>query len=126
MRIAAIDVGSNSLHMVIVEADRRGSFQVLDRERDMVRLGAGALSRGRLPASIMRSGLSVLRRYKKLAQIHRVDKIIAVATSAVRSASNGDDFLERVGRETGIWPKVIPGEEEARLVYLAAQHSVHL
>jgi exopolyphosphatase/guanosine-5'-triphosphate,3'-diphosphate pyrophosphatase len=126
MRIAAIDVGSNSLHMVIVEADRRGSFKVLDRERDMVRLGAGALSRGRLPASVMRSGLAVLRRYKRLAGIHRVDKIIAVATSAVRSARNGDDFLEAIGRQTGIWPRVIPGEEEARLVYLAALHSVHL
>jgi exopolyphosphatase/guanosine-5'-triphosphate,3'-diphosphate pyrophosphatase len=126
VRIAAVDLGSNSFHLVIVDVSGSGAFQVVDREKEMIRLGAGTLSRGRLPAEAMRRGLDTLRRYRRLAQTHRVDKILAVATSAIREASNGEDFLEQVGRAIDVWPKAISGEEEARLIYLAALHSVHL
>lgn len=125
MRIAAIDLGSNSFHMVIVES-RSGSFHVLDREKEMIRLGERTLSRGRLSAASMKRGLDTLREYKRLADMHGVDKLLAVATSAVREAANGEDFLDRIGREIGVWPRVVSGEEEARLIYLAALHSVHL
>jgi exopolyphosphatase / guanosine-5'-triphosphate,3'-diphosphate pyrophosphatase len=125
VRIAAIDLGSNSFHMVIVES-RAGGFQVIDREKEMVRLGERTLSRGRLSAAAARRGLDTLREYKRLADMHGVDKLLAVATSAVREAANGEDFLERVGGEIGVWPRVVSGEEEARLIYLAALHSVHL
>lgn len=126
MKIAAIDLGSNSIHVVIVEVSASGGFQVIDREKEMVRLGAGTLSRGRLSAAAMRRGLEVLTEYKRLTETHGVEKLIAVATSAVREAGNGEDFLERIGRETGIWPKAVSGEEEARLIYLAALHSIRL
>ncbi len=126
MKIAAVDLGSNSIHMVIVEVTASGGFEVVDREKEMVRLGAGTLSSGRLPAVAIKRGLGVMREYKRLAESRGVDKLIAVATSAVREARNGEDFLDAVGRETGIWPKAVSGEEEARLIYLAALHSVHL
>lgn len=126
MRIAAIDIGSNSIHMVVVEVQGSGGFQVVEREKEMVRLGAGTLARGNLSAAAMKRGLAVLRKYKQLARNQRTDKIVAVATSAVREARNGEDFLEQVGRETGIWPRVASGEGEARLIYLAALHSIHL
>ena len=125
MRIAAIDIGSNSFHMVIVES-RSGGFHVIDREKEMVRLGERTLSRGRLSAAAMRRGLDALREYKRLADMHGVDKLLVVATSAVREATNGEDFLERVGGEIGFYPQVVSGEEEARLIYLAALHSVNL
>jgi exopolyphosphatase/guanosine-5'-triphosphate,3'-diphosphate pyrophosphatase len=125
MKLAAIDLGSNSLHMVLVETDRSGSFRVIGQEKEMVRLGAG-LARGRLSAEAMRRGLDTLRKYKRLAENAGADKVVAVATSAVREAANGEDFLERVGRELEIWPRAISGEEEARLIYLAALHSIHL
>jgi len=125
MRIAAIDIGSNSFHMVIVES-RSGGFHVIDREKEMVRLGERTLSRGRLSAASMRRGLDALREYKRLADMHGVDKLLVVATSAVREAANGEDFLERVGAEIGFYPQVVSGEEEARLIYLAALHSVNL
>jgi len=125
MRIAAIDIGSNSFHMVIVES-RSGGFHVIDREKEMVRLGERTLSRGRLSAAAMRRGLGALREYKRLADMHGVDKLLVVATSAVREAVNGEDFLERVGAEIGFYPQVVSGEEEARLIYLAALHSVNL
>jgi len=125
MRIAAIDMGSNSFHMVIVET-RGGSFHLIEREKEMVRLGERTLSRGRLSAEAMRRGLDTLREYKRLADAQRVDKLLAAATSAVREAHNGESFLDRVGREIGFWPNVLSGEEEARLIYLAALHSIHL
>ena len=126
MRLAAIDLGSNSIHMVIVEVSASGAFVVKDREKQMVRLGASTLARRRLPAEAMRRGLAALREFRRLADTHGVDKLIAVATSAIREAVNGEDFLEQVGREIGVWPLAISGEEEARLIYLAALHSVHL
>ncbi|HEY6554695.1 MAG TPA: Ppx/GppA phosphatase family protein [Vicinamibacteria bacterium] len=126
MKIAAIDIGSNSIHMVVVEVAGSGGFAVIEREKEMVRLGAGTLARGMLSAAAMKRGLAVLLKYKQLARNHRVDKLVAVATSAVREARNGEDFLEQVGRETGIWPRVASGEGEARLIYLAALHSIHL
>jgi len=126
MKIAAIDLGSNSFHMVIVETSARGGFRVIAGEKEMVRLGASTLSRGRISSAAVRRGLDVLRKYKRIARTQGVDKIIAVATSAVREARNGEDFLERVGREIGVWPKAVSGEGEARLIYLAALHSVHL
>src|SRR6185503_20514778 len=110
MRIAAIDLWSNSFHMVIVES-RSGGFHVIDREKEMVRLGERTLSRGRLSASAMKRGLDTLREYKRLADMHGVDKLLAVATSAVREAANGEDFLDRIGREIGVWPRVVSGEE---------------
>lgn len=126
MKIAAIDLGSNSFHMVIVEVQASGAFQVIGREKEMVRLGSSTLSRGRLPAAAMSRGLEALAKYRRLARTQHVDKILAVATAAIREASNGEEFLDRVGRETGIWPKAISGDEEGRLIYLAALHSVHL
>ncbi len=126
MKIAAIDIGSNSIHMVVVEVASSGGFAVIEREKEMVRLGAGTLARGMLSAAAMKRGLAVLVKYKQLARNHRVDKLVAVATSAVREARNGEDFLDQVGRETGIWPRVASGEGEARLIYLAALHSIHL
>ncbi len=126
MKLAAIDLGSNSFHAVIVEVSASGGFRVIDREKEMVRLGSETLVSGHLSASAMKRGLDVLKKYKRIASNHRVDKILAVATSAIREAGNGEDFLERVGREVGFWPRVASGEEEGRLIYLAALHSVHL
>ena len=125
MKLAAIDLGSNSFHAVIVGVLPSGVFRVIDRERDMVRLGS-TLASGRLSARAMERGLDVLRRYERLAANHRVDKVLAVATSAVREAANGEEFLRRVRRAVGFRPRVVSGEEEGRLVYLAALHSVHL
>jgi exopolyphosphatase / guanosine-5'-triphosphate,3'-diphosphate pyrophosphatase len=125
MRIAAIDMGSNSFHMVIVESVA-GAFHLIEQEKEMVRLGERTLSRGRLSADAMRRGLDTLREFKRLADAQGVDKLLAAATSAVREATNGEDFLDQVGREIGVWPRVVSGQEEARLIYLAVLHSVHL
>jgi len=126
MKIAAIDLGSNSIHLVIVEVRPSGGFHVVAGEKEMVRLGAATLARGRLSAAAMARGLEVLTKYKQICASNRVDKILAVATSAIREARNGEDYLMRIGQKTAIWPRVVSGEGEARLIYQAALHSIHL
>jgi len=126
MRIAAIDVGSNSIHMVVAQVESDGRFRVLDRAKEMVRLGRGSLTRGRLSNEAMADGLRTLAAFRTLAERQGVVRFNAVATSAVREASNGGDFIQRVKEEVGLRVKVIPGREEARLVYLGVRHAIDL
>jgi len=124
MRIAAIDIGTNSVHMIVVRLRADMSFEVIDREKVMVRLGAGGLDGKALTTEAMTAALQALSKFKRLAESHAVDRILAAATSATREARNGGEFLARVERETGIRPNVIPGSEEARLIHQAAVYGV--
>jgi exopolyphosphatase/guanosine-5'-triphosphate,3'-diphosphate pyrophosphatase len=124
MRLAAIDIGTNSLHMIVVRVRPDLSFEIVDREKEMVRLGAGGLDGRALTPEVMHAALQVLSKFRRLAESHRVDRIIAVATSAVREAENGGEFLNAVTEQTGIRARVITGTEEARLIHLAAVYGV--
>ena len=124
MRIAAIDVGTNSIHMIVVRVRPDLSFEVVDREKDMVRLGAGGLDGRSLTPTAIRAALQTLAKFKRLAESHKVDEIVAAATSATREAENGGDFIAEVRRQTGIAIRVISGTEEARLIHLAAGYGV--
>jgi exopolyphosphatase/guanosine-5'-triphosphate,3'-diphosphate pyrophosphatase len=126
MRVAAIDIGTNSIHMIVVEIQVDLSFQIIDREKEMVRLGAGGLDGRALTPEAMQAALQVLSKFRRLAESHRVEEIIAVATSATREAENGGQFLKTVTHQTGIRPRVISGTEEARLIHLAAVYGVGL
>src|SRR3982750_1208617 len=124
MRIAAIDIGTNSIHMIVVQVRPDLSFEVIDREKDMVRLGAGGLDGRSLTATAMAAALQTLTKFKRLADSHKVDEVVAAATSAVREAENGGDFIGQVERQTGIRIRVISGTEEARLIHQAAVYGV--
>ena len=124
MHLAAIDIGTNSLHMIIVRVTADGGFEVIGREKDMVRLGAGGLEGRPLNEGAMEAALHTLARFKRLADSRQVDDIIAVATSAVREAPNGGDFLHAVQERTGIQARVITGIQEARLIHRAAVHGI--
>ena len=124
MRIAAIDCGTNSIHMIVVRIRPDLSFEVIDREKEMVRLGSGGLDGKALTAEAMAAALQAFSRFRRLAESHQVEEILAAATSAVREAENGGEFLAAVARETGIKPQVISGTEEARLIHLAAVYGV--
>ena len=126
MRLAAIDIGTNSVHMIVVRVRPDLSFEVVDREKAMVRLGAGGLDGRKLTADAMTSTLQALTRFRRLAESHSVDQVLAAATSAVREAGNGGDFLKRIERETGIRARVISGVEEARLIHQAAVYGVNV
>jgi exopolyphosphatase/guanosine-5'-triphosphate,3'-diphosphate pyrophosphatase len=126
MRIAAVDVGSNSIHMVVAQVEADGRFRVLDRAKDMVRLGRRTLNKGRLSPSAIDAGVRTLSAFRTLAERQGASRITAVATSAVREAANGGDFIERVEEDVGLRVKVIPGREEARLIFLGVRHAIDL
>src|SRR5438445_12202546 len=122
MRIAAIDIGTSSIHMLVVQTRPELSFEVIDREKEMVRLGAGGLDGRALTPEAMHAALQVLSKFRRLAESHRVEDVVAVATSAVREAENGGEFLHAIEQQTGIRARVISGTEEARLIHLAAAY----
>jgi exopolyphosphatase / guanosine-5'-triphosphate,3'-diphosphate pyrophosphatase len=125
-RVAAIDIGSNSIHMLVVEGDGTGGYRVLAREREMVRLGKSALGRGALSPRAVRDGLEALLRMTTLARLKGVTRVESVATSAVREAANGAEFVERVRALTGLEVRVLAGAEEGRLVFRAVRNAVDL
>ena len=126
MRIAAIDIGTNSIHMIVVQVRPDLSFEVIDREKEMVRLGAGGLDGRSLTPTAVTAALQTLAKFRRLADSHKVDEIVATATSATREADNGGDFIAEVGRQTGIRVRIITGTEEARLIHLAAGYGVDI
>jgi exopolyphosphatase / guanosine-5'-triphosphate,3'-diphosphate pyrophosphatase len=124
MRIAAIDIGTNSVHMIVVQIRADLSFEVIDREKEMVRLGAGGLDGKALTPEAMHAALQVLSKFRRLAESHGVEEVIAVATSATRESENGGEFLQTIVDQTGIRPRVISGTEEARHIHSAAVYGV--
>jgi exopolyphosphatase/guanosine-5'-triphosphate,3'-diphosphate pyrophosphatase len=117
--VAAIDIGTNSLHMVIVRVEPTlPSFSIIAREKETVRLGDRDLVTGELKAEVIQRAIACLRRFQELAKTQDADSVIAVATSAVREAPNGKDFLHRVEEEIGLCIDLISGQEEARRIYL--------
>ena len=129
-RLAAIDIGSNSIHMIVIAPEAGGAsgggYRVLGREREMVRLGKTAHGRGALSESAMRDGLETLVKMTTLARLKGAERVVAVATSAVREASNGEDFLTRVKAQTGLDVQLLTGVEEGRLIYRAVREVVDL
>ena len=119
MKLAAIDIGSNSIHLVIVRAVKGQHPEIIDREKEMVRLGAGTLREHRLSKKTIERAITTLRRFKKMAEHNGADPIIATATSAVRESRNSDQFIEQVRGEVGLDVQVLPGVEEARLIAMA-------
>lgn len=118
-RFAAIDLGSNALRLVVVEADSAAQVRPLVSERAAVRLGKEIFQTGRLAPQSISAASDALRRFRELLDQHQVDRYRAVATSAVREAENGTLLVERARRDAGIDLEVIEGIEEARLVRLA-------
>lgn len=115
--LAAIDVGTNSIHLVVARADADDRFEVIAREKDQVRLGQGAGDMKHLAPEAVDRGVAALRRYRDLADAHSAE-LRAVATSAVREAEDHHTFLDRARTEAGVEVEVISGVEEARLIHL--------
>jgi exopolyphosphatase/guanosine-5'-triphosphate,3'-diphosphate pyrophosphatase len=126
MRLAAIDVGSNSVHMVVADVTRGGHLVVVDRVKELVRLGRRVFLTGKLTAESMDLASRALKHFQQVAQARRVKRLRVVATSAVREAANRSVFLKRIRRETGLAVEVISGQEEARLIFNAARYALGL
>jgi exopolyphosphatase/guanosine-5'-triphosphate,3'-diphosphate pyrophosphatase len=123
---AAIDVGTNTLRLLIAEAVGPDEFTVLHDEQQITRLGEGLMSSRLLQDAPRRRSLTVLRRFAELTHRSKAEEVACVATSAVREARNGEEFVAEVGRETGLALRVIDGREEARLTLLGVRHGLRL
>jgi exopolyphosphatase/guanosine-5'-triphosphate,3'-diphosphate pyrophosphatase len=126
VRIAALDVGSNSFHVLIVQVQSDGRVEVLARAKEMVRLGETSLRTGVIPPEVFRRGLEALASLRRLVDRYRPDALVAIATSAVREAQNGGEFVRAARDELGIDIQVIRGQEEGRLIYLGARGTLNL
>jgi exopolyphosphatase / guanosine-5'-triphosphate,3'-diphosphate pyrophosphatase len=126
MRLAAIDVGSNSIHLLIADVSTQGHLEVIDRVKEMVRLGRRSFVTGVLTQEAMDRAVRVLDHFRRVVEMRHVELLRAVATSAVREAANKEQFITRIRQETGIDLEVISGREEAQLIYRAAQYALGL
>ena len=124
--IAAIDVGTNSFHLVVASVDADGHFEVVTREREPVRLGSGPEDMKRLEPEAVDRGVATLGRMRRIADHAGADSVTAVATSAVREADNRDAFTQRARSEAGVDIEVVSGFEEARLIHLGVLGAVPL
>lgn len=125
-KLGVLDVGTNSIHLVMAEISPEGDFRILGCDKQMVQLGKGGFVEHVLTDRAMNDGLGALKRFVKMTRLRGIINLKAVATSAVREAKNGGDFLRRVRDELGFDLRVISAEEEARLIYLAVRHAVDL
>ncbi|MBM4125966.1 MAG: Ppx/GppA family phosphatase [Nitrospira sp.] len=125
-KLAVVDIGTNSIHLVLAEILPDASYKILDRFKDMTRLGDGAFASRQLSDAAISRAMTALKTLVTLARNKGFDRTIAVATSAVREARNGGEFVNQVAELTGLTVRVISGIEEARLIFLGVKHSVAL
>ena len=125
-RIAAIDVGSNSIRLLVAEYDPASGLSIIDELRDQPRLAAGLASTGSLSAEAIERAMQTLARMRQVCQRRGVNRIAAVATAAVREAENGKWFVRRVRKELDIPLRIIDAETEAKLSYRSVTHHFRL
>lgn len=124
MRIAAFDLGSNSFHLLVVDAHPDGTFVPLIKEKDMLRLGDAVGREGRIPDALADRAVATVDRFRKLAVGAGTEEIHARATAALREAENGGEVVDRMATEAGVKVRVISGQEEARLIFEAVRTAV--
>jgi exopolyphosphatase/guanosine-5'-triphosphate,3'-diphosphate pyrophosphatase len=122
VRLAAIDIGSNSIKLIVVEAGGPDSFTVLARDKEVVRLGHDTLRQGFLAPDAIRRAAETVGRYRAAADEAGAEVLLAIATASVREAANAAEFISEVERSSGVRVEVLSGVEEARLIGVAASH----
>lgn len=115
-KAAVIDMGTNTFHLLIVEIQEQ-AFQTIYKEKVPVKIGKGGINQNRLADDAMERAHDTLAHFKSLIDQENIHEIFAFATSAVRNAANGHEFVQKVYEDLGISIKVISGEEEAELIY---------
>lgn len=126
VRIAAIDIGTNSIRLIVAEATPDGAYRVLDDEKELARLGRGMDEKGKLDSKLMESGAGVVAKMVRIAQGYGAKYIRAVATAAVREATNGAQFCEMASARAGVQIEIISAEQEAQLGFDSAARAFDL
>lgn len=123
-RIAIIDLGSNSARLIVMHIYKNGAYNLAYNQKETLRLSEGMTNDQMLQPEAMERAIATLKIFVHMCQLFKVDKILAVATAAVRNAKNGQDFLQMVHRETGVLVRVISGETEAKLGFIGVMNTI--
>ncbi|HYX51368.1 MAG TPA: hypothetical protein VE843_16600, partial [Ktedonobacteraceae bacterium] len=121
---AAIDIGSNTIHLVVARCTPH-DLEIVEDEQELVRIGESVTATGEISPEKMKAAVAVLKRYKALARKHKARPILVVATEAIRQARNSDDFLEQVLRKTKLTVQLISGTAEAALTFFGSTYEVY-
>jgi exopolyphosphatase / guanosine-5'-triphosphate,3'-diphosphate pyrophosphatase len=124
--VAFVDIGTNSIRLLLVRINSNHSFSTITQQKQVVRLGEDEATDQVLQPAAMERAVLVCRKFAELAQLQGAQETIAVATSATRQAKNQKEFLRRLRHEAGLDVRVISGKEEARLIYLGISSGVDL
>lgn len=123
-RIAALDLGTNTFHLIIADVSNSKIQRIVTAEQKHVKLGEGGINTGTITAAAFNRGLDALADFSIYIQENNVDTVHAVGTAALRSASNGLDFLQSVKERTGIQIEIISGDREASLIYQGVKQAI--
>jgi exopolyphosphatase/guanosine-5'-triphosphate,3'-diphosphate pyrophosphatase len=126
MKIAILDLGTNTFHLLIVDVNKNGSFKKIFKSKIVVKLGEGAIDRNMIAETPFNRGVYALKHYSEIICKYNPGKIVAYATSGIRSAKNGKKFVAEVKRETGLKIQVISGNKEAELIYYGVRSSIRM
>ena len=126
VKIAALDAGSHSFHLIVAEVAPSGTHRIIDRAKEIVRIGEETLRTRVIPDASFSRGLAALAKLRRFGDAHAPEAFVAVATEAIRSANNGAAFVKAARERAGVDLKTVTGDEEARLVYLGARQSLDL
>jgi exopolyphosphatase/guanosine-5'-triphosphate,3'-diphosphate pyrophosphatase len=124
VRIAALDLGSNSFHLLVADAHPDGTFEPLARDKEMLRLGSVVAATGEVGETAATAAVDVVARFRALAESLDAEELVACGTAALRDARDSAAVVDRIESETGVKVRVISGREEARLIFGAVRASV--
>ncbi|HRI78917.1 MAG TPA: exopolyphosphatase [Cyclobacteriaceae bacterium] len=124
-KIAIIDLGTNTFHLLIAETTE-GSSHILHREKQPVKIGMGGINQGHITEAAIQRALTCLHKFKKTMDERKVSRSLAFGTSALRSASNGADVVQQIEKETGIQVQLISGDAEAEYIFYGIQSAMDL
>lgn len=125
MQVAVIDLGTNTFHLLIARVSE-GRFRVIHKEKVPVEVGRGGINHGKITADAYLRALSAMRHFKTLLDLHNTRQVVSTATSAFRSASNGEQLLEDILQDTGIATRIIDGQDEASFIFEGVQNALSL
>ncbi len=123
--VAIIDLGTNTFNLLIAEVNEDKSYSILFQTKISVKLGEGGIGKGFITPEAFKRGVDAIKEYKQIIEKYDVHKVNAIATSAIRGASNGIEFVAKIKEETSIEIQIISGDREAELIYLGVRQAVH-
>ncbi|HSH51391.1 MAG TPA: hypothetical protein VK982_06675, partial [Bacteroidales bacterium] len=124
MRIAIIDMGTNTFNLLITEITKGNKFKIIFKDKAGVKLGKGGINQKRISSEAFQRGIDAIKKHLKTTQNFNVDKIFTTATSGVRSTENGKKLVEALEKQFNIKIQIISGDEEAELIYRGIKQAI--